>query len=543
MSTELYQATGQTLKILLTCAWLLPLAGFAIEVFGGYWSGRRSKAAAYLAVACIFIGFCLSVSAFCVWGSASGWKALAHAEEPAAHAPSTELAKIANKEHEASAAAPTHGPAHDEVRTRFSGRIYTLAQFGDLVLSLDYYIDSLTLVMFMMVTLIATCIHVFAMGYMSDELTEDHVDHEVHTAGGGHFHRPGRYYRFFSYMSLFCFSMLGLVLAGNIFQVFIFWELVGICSYLLIGFYAERRSASTAANKAFIMNRVGDFGFLIGLMILWTSFGTFHFTEHDGAAKRGPDCSRCYETRRRRSTSTRPTRWSAARPDGPAHADPVHAAGGGRIGNFRGLRRQKRAVPAADLASRRDGRSDARFGTRALRHDGRRRRLSGRTVLSDVHARGPVDDRLCRLHNAVHRGDDCRRRHGHQAGARLFDDQPARLHDAAASAWRLGGRGVPSGDARLLQVTHVPLFGERDHGLPSRAGHVADGGPRQKMPITAITMLVGVIAISGLAVPACRLPAIKSLFPVITRRTRSSPRRSRSSRSIRSTFCSFSCRW
>ena len=73
--------------------------------------------------------------------------------------------------------------------------------------------------------------------------------------------------------------MLGLVLAGNIFQVFIFWELVGICSFLLIGFYTERKSASNAANKAFIMNRVGDFGFLIGLMVIWTFFGTFRFGE------------------------------------------------------------------------------------------------------------------------------------------------------------------------------------------------------------------------------------------------------------------------
>jgi NADH-quinone oxidoreductase subunit L len=81
----------------------------------------------------------------------------------------------------------------------------------------------------------------------------------------------------FSFLSLFCFSMLGLVLAGNIFQVFIFWELVGVCSYFLIGFYTERKSASTAANKAFIMNRVGDFGFLIGLMIVWTWFGNFQF--------------------------------------------------------------------------------------------------------------------------------------------------------------------------------------------------------------------------------------------------------------------------
>jgi NADH-quinone oxidoreductase subunit L len=160
---------------------------------------------------------------------------------------------------------------------------------ADLDISLDYYIDSLTLVMFCMVTLIATCIHIFAVGYMSDELTEDYVDHHAHTADGKHVHRPGRFYRFFSYLSLFSFSMLGLVLAGNIFQVFIFWELVGICSYLLIGFYVERKSASTAANKAFIMNRVGDFGFLVGLMIIWTAFGAFQFadTEVDGEDRPG----------------------------------------------------------------------------------------------------------------------------------------------------------------------------------------------------------------------------------------------------------------
>src|SRR5207237_8790786 len=70
-----------------------------------------------------------------------------------------------------------------------------------------------------------------------------------------------------------------LVLADNLFQVFVSWELVGICSYLLIGFYFERRSASDAANKAFITNRVGDAGFIIGLLILWTYMGTFNFEE------------------------------------------------------------------------------------------------------------------------------------------------------------------------------------------------------------------------------------------------------------------------
>jgi len=127
-----------------------------------------------------------------------------------------------------------------------------------------------------MVTLIASCIHFYAMGYMHDEL-HDIEDHEVTRADGTHLKRPGRFHRFFQYLSLFCFSMLGIVLAGNIAMVFVFWELVGICSYFLIGFYVERESASTAANKAFIVNRVGDFGMIIGLMALWTCFGTFAF--------------------------------------------------------------------------------------------------------------------------------------------------------------------------------------------------------------------------------------------------------------------------
>jgi NADH-quinone oxidoreductase subunit L len=300
MNPELYEATGSTLKMLLAFAWLAPLAGFAIEIFGGYWSTRHSRAAAYLAVACIFLGFCASATAFGIWGSRTGWAPLTPHEErldhEVAHQPPGPK-EAAASEHAAANAAEGEHPGDEHAatattlpaRTYFAGSFYTLARFGNLIVSLDYYIDSLTLVMFMMVTLIATCIHIFALGYMSDELTDNYVDHQVHTAGGGHLHRPGRYYRFFAFMSLFCFSMLGLVLAGNIFQVFIFWELVGICSYFLIGFYVERRSASTAANKAFIMNRVGDFGFLIGLMVLWTWFGTFQFSTHvvDGVERPG----------------------------------------------------------------------------------------------------------------------------------------------------------------------------------------------------------------------------------------------------------------
>ena len=146
------------------------------------------------------------------------------------------------------------------------------------LLRLGYRIDHLTATMFLMVTFIATLIHIFSLGYMGDELQPVVEDHQVHTEHG-HLHRRGRYGRFFLFLSLFCFSMLNLLLADNLFQVFISWELVGVCSYLLIGFYYERRSASNAANKAFITNRVGDAGFIIGVMILWTYLGTLNFEE------------------------------------------------------------------------------------------------------------------------------------------------------------------------------------------------------------------------------------------------------------------------
>src|SRR5262245_58354658 len=145
-------------------------------------------------------------------------------------------------------------------------------------LRVGYRIDSLTAVMFLMVTFVATLIHVFSIGYMGDETEAVVEDHEVHV-GRHHLRRRGRFGQFFMYLSLFCFSMLNLVLADNLFQVFISWELVGICSFLLIGFYFERHTATSAANKAFITNRVGDAGFILGLLIVWTYLGTFNFEE------------------------------------------------------------------------------------------------------------------------------------------------------------------------------------------------------------------------------------------------------------------------
>jgi NADH-quinone oxidoreductase subunit L len=114
-------------------------------------------------------------------------------------------------------------------------------------------LDSLTVIMFLMVTLCATCIHAFSIGYMRGD---------------------ARFSRFFAFLSLFCFCMLGLVLSSNLLVTFVFWELVGICSYLLIGFWFERRSASDAAIKAFVVNRVGDFGFTVGLGLCLAYLGT-----------------------------------------------------------------------------------------------------------------------------------------------------------------------------------------------------------------------------------------------------------------------------
>jgi NADH-quinone oxidoreductase subunit L len=119
-------------------------------------------------------------------------------------------------------------------------------------LDIGIYIDSLTIAMFAMITLVAMLVHVFSIGYMREDK---------------------RFPRFFTYLGLFCFSMLGLVIGGTTLQLFVFWELVGLCSYLLIGFWYEKKSASNAAIKAFVTNRVGDFGFLIGFGILFYHLG------------------------------------------------------------------------------------------------------------------------------------------------------------------------------------------------------------------------------------------------------------------------------
>ena len=139
----------------------------------------------------------------------------------------------------------------------FTTTLGTWIVAGDFEAGITAYVDNLTGVMLLVVTGVGFLIHLYSVGYMHDDPS---------------------YARFFGYLNLFVFSMTMLVLAGNFLLLFVFWEAVGLCSYLLIGFWYTRPSAANAGKKAFIVNRVGDFGFLLGLMWLWTALGTLDYT-------------------------------------------------------------------------------------------------------------------------------------------------------------------------------------------------------------------------------------------------------------------------
>jgi NADH-quinone oxidoreductase subunit L len=145
----------------------------------------------------------------------------------------------------------------------FTKRDGTLASFNA---DAGFLLDPLSSIWLLFVTGVSMLIHIYSTGYMAHE---------------------GGYYRFFGYMNLFMFSMLTLILANNYILLFVGWEGVGLCSYLLIGFYFHRNSASTAANKAFIVNRIGDAGFILGALTLSWYLGSFRFTDINALAHSG----------------------------------------------------------------------------------------------------------------------------------------------------------------------------------------------------------------------------------------------------------------
>src|SRR5579859_7589359 len=162
-------------------------------------------------------------------------------------------------------------PAHTFTTTLYTwlpaGAFHlTDGTMGNLIVNVGFQLDPLSAVMLLVVTGVGFLIHIYSIGYMGHE---------------------GGYYRFFGYLNLFMFSMLVLILADNYLMMFVGWEGVGLCSYLLIGFYFQRKSAGDAGKKAFVVNRIGDAGFLLGVMLMAVTFGTLNFQQITQAARGG----------------------------------------------------------------------------------------------------------------------------------------------------------------------------------------------------------------------------------------------------------------
>ncbi|MEN8802363.1 MAG: proton-conducting transporter membrane subunit, partial [Thiogranum sp.] len=145
----------------------------------------------------------------------------------------------------------------------FNGPVYTWMVTDGIDMQIGFLVDKLTTLMILVVSFVSLMVHIYTIGYMSDD--------------------PG-YQRFFSYIALFTFSMLMLVMSNNFLQLFFGWEAVGLVSYLLIGFWYKRPTAIFANLKAFLVNRVGDFGFLLGIAAIVMFFNTLDYAEVFAAA-------------------------------------------------------------------------------------------------------------------------------------------------------------------------------------------------------------------------------------------------------------------
>ena len=301
---------------------------------------------------------------------------------------------------------------------------------GDLKVDWGIRVDTLTAVMLVVVNTVSAFVHLYSIGYMEEDP-----------------HRP----RFFAYLSLFTFAMLMLVTADNLVQLFFGWEGVGLASYLLIGFWYHKPEANAAAIKAFVVNRVGDFGFALGIF------------------------ARVHDDRRGRSRHRVRAGADAHRQDHQllrlarrrADAD-LPAAVHGRDG-------QVGAVPAAHLAARRDGRPDAGLRADPCRHHGDGRRVHGGAAVAAVRAcaERAGGRHAGRRHDRVLRRDRRPGAERHQARGRVLDLLAARLHVRRDGRRRLFGRHVPPVHPRVLQGAAVPRLRLGDPRDASRAGHAA----------------------------------------------------------------------
>ena len=286
--------------------------------------------------------------------------------------------------------------------------MWTWMDVGGFAPAIRLYLDALSLVMMGVITGVGFLIHLYATGYMWDE---------------------EGYSRFFAYMNLFVFAMLMLVLGDNLLVLFLGWEGVGLCSYLLIGFFHTEPENGYAARKAFVVTRVGDTAMLLGLV---------------------PAVPRVRHDRHQRCDGGRQRSLARGLIDGDADRP---AATWRRC-------RQVGAGAAADLAAGRHGRSDAGVRADSRGDDGDRWRIPHRTHARTLPAiaGGATGCRLRWTGHVVHlvfHGADAAR---HQARARLLDHEPDRLHVPGARRRRLVGSHFPPDDPCIFQGAPVPCI-------------------------------------------------------------------------------------
>ena len=327
---------------------------------------------------------------------------------------------------------------------------------GDLArFSIDwgFLLDPLSAVMVLVVTGIGLLIHIYSTGYMAAE---------------------DGYYRFFAYLNLFMFSMLMLILGNNYLMLFVGWEGVGLCSYLLIGFFITKKSAGDAAKKAFVVNRIGDWGFSIGIMLIFFMFGTLEFAGVREAIHSGVEAGR-YNV-----------------------GDMAFV--GIAIALFIGATGKSAQVPLYVLAAGRDGRPHSRQRADPRRHDGHRGRVHGGAKLLHLPD-GAVG------HDGSGR---CRRRDGHRGGLRSGcfrttsrGSWPTR-RSASWVTWCWPWESAHSTAGIFHLMTHAffkaLLFlgsGSVIHAIHHEQDMRKMGALKDKIPITFMTMAVGTLAIAG----------------------------------------------
>ena len=309
---------------------------------------------------------------------------------------------------------------------------------GAVPVEFGFFVDTLTACLLIVVTTIGMLVHIYSIGYMS--------------------HDPG-YWRFFAYLNLFMFSMLLLVLADSWLVVFVAWELVGLSSYLLIGFWYRKRSAALAAKKAFIVNRVGDVGFALGIMAIFVN------------------------TERGRRGDPQHPRVDRARCSTPGDADPIPLFVVALL-VFAGAMGKSAQFPLhVWLPDAMEGPTPVSALIHAATMVNAGVYLVARA--NPLFARAPdamvvvAGDRHLHGHpRRVDRDDPDR----HQARPRLLDAEPARLHVRGARRRRVHGGDLPPHDPRLLQGPAVPRLGLGDPRRPRGAGHAPDGRPVEEDP-------------------------------------------------------------